>query len=279
MVEVPVNEVTMDETAIEVPAIEIIDENEKYRSLSLNEEVNANDLEVIYIEFLPKEDFETINKLLSDKASERFIDKKIDFEDHNYLSYDSPAPFYLDSIASVSYQSDNIISVRIFESEYGGGAHPNSWSFAYNFDVQTGELITFEDVFKQNSNWIEFVGSYLIEEIAKDVYDIDSSNFEGSEDIESWITSGVILSLMSQEDLNNEVLMDEYRDKSINELSEWHDPSLGIVDSFSFTKEGLFFPFDPYQVASYADGFVEVTIPYDKVRKYLAKDIKKKLRL
>lgn len=60
-------------------------------------------------------------------------------------------------------------------------------------------------------------------------------------------------------------------DQSINstglmfELDEFYLP-----ENIGFTENGLKLLYNPYEVASYADGTIEMTIPYEEVENYLA---------
>ena len=60
-------------------------------------------------------------------------------------------------------------------------------------------------------------------------------------------------------------------DQSINstglmfELDEFYLP-----ENIGFTQSGLKLLYNPYEVASYADGTIEMTIPYGEVEKFLA---------
>lgn len=43
-----------------------------------------------------------------------------------------------------------------------------------------------------------------------------------------------------------------------------------LPENIGFTQEGLILLYNPYEVASYADGSIELTLPYEEVAKYLA---------
>ena len=58
-----------------------------------------------------------------------------------------------------------IISVRMRESSYTGGAHPNGGDFGYTFDTKTGELITLGDIVIDKEAFIDFAKNYIISSI------------------------------------------------------------------------------------------------------------------
>lgn len=47
--------------------------------------------------------------------------------------------------------------------------------------------------------------------------------------------------------------------------------SFYLPENMGFTKDGLKLLYNPYEVASYADGAIELVLPHGKVKKYLAK--------
>jgi hypothetical protein len=52
----------------------------------------------------------------------------------------------MDVSCSINTNHNNILSVDISNGSYTGGAHPNSWSTTYNFDIRTGEVIKLKDI-------------------------------------------------------------------------------------------------------------------------------------
>ncbi len=46
--------------------------------------------------------------------------------------------------------------------------------------------------------------------------------------------------------------------------------SFYLPENIGFTKDGLILLYNPYEVASYADGTIELTLPYEEVAEYLA---------
>ncbi len=64
-------------------------------------------------------------------------------------------------------------------------------------------------------------------------------------------------------------------DKSINHTGfMFEDDSFYLPENIGFTQDGLKLLYNPYEVASYADGPIELVIPHTEVKKYLAKKSK-----
>jgi len=93
---------------------------------------------------------EAINKQLlvyfnSDSIAENFEAKAQSYlnsyEDFVNEFPDSPGGWSIEVNAKVSYESDSLLSVLFSESNFSGGAHPNSSQYFMNFDKITGEYL------------------------------------------------------------------------------------------------------------------------------------------
>ena len=61
------------------------------------------------------------------------------------------------------------------------------------------------------------------------------------------------------------------KDKSINHTGfMFEQDSFYLPENMGFTKEGLKLLYNPYEVASYADGPIEFTLTHAEIKKYLA---------
>ncbi|MEO1011274.1 MAG: DUF3298 domain-containing protein [Bacteroidota bacterium] len=62
------------------------------------------------------------------------------------------------------------------------------------------------------------------------------------------------------------------REKPINHTGYMFEKdSFSLPENLGFTKEGIHLHYNPYEVASYADGPITLTLSYGEVREYLAK--------
>jgi len=65
------------------------------------------------------------------------------------------------------------------------------------------------------------------------------------------------------------------QDKPINSTGYMFEKdSFYLPENIGFTKEGVKLHYNQYEVASYADGPIELTLPYKEVKKYLSGKIK-----
>lgn len=66
------------------------------------------------------------------------------------------------------YKNGNILSLKLNTYNYQGGAHGMSFMDAITLNIATGEIYTFENLFKENSNWNEIITHIIFNEIEKD---------------------------------------------------------------------------------------------------------------
>ncbi len=160
---------------------------------------------------------------------------------NEYLENNSPLLDHLDSSSVYSFnnehnvegfalQSDeNIFTYGIDRNVYMGGAHNLETRNYYNFDLKTGKVISESDIFKSN----------VMAELTKI---IKLRIVEESDDIESL------------EELNESVF--------------WTD-SIKPNGNFYITDESINYVFNPYEIAPYAYGDTEVSLPFSYIKKLL----------
>ncbi|KKT91358.1 MAG: hypothetical protein UW92_C0013G0007 [Candidatus Jorgensenbacteria bacterium GW2011_GWA2_45_13] len=125
--------------------------------------------------------------------------------------------------------TSELISIRFEPTTYtAGAAHPYSFTHAFNYDLRTGSIIRSpEGFFTPNSGYLDTISSYSINNLL--------------------------------EQFNNE------RDAIEPMIRGGATPNSENYQNLLFTKSGLLIVFDPYQVAPYAAGISEVTIPYETI--------------
>lgn len=128
-----------------------------------------------------------------------------------------------DADYSIEHSGPDLISVSFGISFYGAGAaHPNHYSLVLNYDLNTGRTLKLSDLFKPGSNYMHTVSDFTIQELKKKL---------GPDPDEEWIERGAA-------------------------------PDSQNYKSWNVTRRGLVITFDPYQVASYAEGQHVILIPY-----------------
>lgn len=123
-------------------------------------------------------------------------------------------------------QLDDIVSIKFYMSDYyAGAAHPNHYTASFNYDMQQDREMTIEDIFSVSE-----------------------------EDYVTVLDPIVRLKLEQElEQMGAEGFLDE-------------DKALVSKDStINISSEGLMFTFDPYEVAPYAVGMLEVSVPFEDI--------------
>lgn len=100
----------------------------------------------------------------------------------------APPPNSLDVSYEVTAASKDFISVLFSFFEYMGGAHPNTITKSFNYDLNRNLTVSLADLFTPNSNYLKVISDYSIRELKK--LDTVSNAEEGAgpkiENFHSW---------------------------------------------------------------------------------------------
>lgn len=119
-----------------------------------------------------------------------------------------------------------LISIRFDESAYmQGAAHPNNQARVLNYNIANKTVISTAGLFASSTQALPFLSDYTKVALRKQF------TSEGNEEYSGDLSSGT-------------------------------EPTAENFRAVAITKTGLLVIFNPYQVASYARGAPEVTIPY-----------------
>lgn len=129
-------------------------------------------------------------------------------------------------IIKILLNSHQTMSLSIFESNFTGGAHPNSWTRLLNFDMQTGDRLRLSD--------------FLVEDYQKDLLPIAENYFKEAVDLPSSVDLGAT-------------------------DFEFEGGQFELPRNFAITKEGILFLYNPYEVGAFAMGTFEFLVPYQKI--------------
>jgi hypothetical protein len=120
--------------------------------------------------------------------------------------------------------------------EFAGGAHPNSWEIWMNFRLSDGHLLTTDEVFIPT----------LQEEVSNRLLDA--------------------LILWAQKELDN---------KNIKTISDLQNEGLlltsqlYIPENFLLLPEEVRFVYNRYDIAPYALGAIELSLPYKEIEEFM----------
>lgn len=132
-----------------------------------------------------------------------------------------------DSGYTVELATNELVSINFGISTYfEGAAHPNYNAVTFNYRLETGQTLSLADLFKPGVYYMEILSNLSIKALRKSL---------GPEIDDDWIQKGA------------GAVPENYR-------------------NWNITRRGLKITFDPYQVASYAQGPQEVIIPYTSMK-------------
>jgi len=139
----------------------------------------------------------------------------------------------LSSGYNVAYLKNSYVSIEMtYYSFIAGSAHPNHFSYTFNYDYTNKGLLQFSDLFKADSGYEKFVSSYCYNALVKQQ---KKNGMEGGEDM---VKEGTVF------------MADNYK-------------------NFTVSDKGITIIFNPYQAGPYAIGTQVVTIPKNKISKYI----------
>lgn len=136
----------------------------------------------------------------------------------------------VNSFMEINYEqyiiNENVCSLA-FEvyTYYAGSAHPNSYTISNNWNIKTGKLITFKEMFKKNSNYLSKISEFCIGDLKLQA---KIGDFEFIDDM----------------------------------LKDGAGPKDSNFVNFNLLTIGLLITFDNYSVAPYVLGKQYVIIPY-----------------
>lgn len=137
--------------------------------------------------------------------------------------------YYYDEQYKIQRLDNAVFSSLADLYSYAGGAHGSDFQYGVNYNMQTGEKLTIDDLTDDSAAFREY-SINKIKEIAKDMSEDDSLFFPDYEDmIDSIITD----------------------------------------DTFYLSQEGLVFISQEYVLQPYASGTICFTIPYEDLKGYL----------
>lgn len=222
------------------PSFSWADSQARWRTLVEESYHNNGDISVeleypeLSASILGAGDFNSHAKVQVIQARDEFIRAINEFD---YGSIPSGLGSYLSSSFAIASLTADLISVRFFmQSYYRGAAHPNSWTEVVNFKLGVApKRLYLEDVFVDLELGVRILSSYCKRELLTPTQDRPARSAPGVE-------SGA-------------------------------GPDPRNFRPFNLTPHGILVSFDPYTVASYAEGPSEVTVPYEDLSDALNPDL------
>lgn len=153
-----------------------------------------------------------------------------DYEQYHAEFADSPMGWYFDGEVEVDSFSNSLICMIASTSYYTGGAHGGYSTYFINIDPSTGKKITLKDKLKPG---FEEALRQVAENLFNETYAPADSTSE-----------------------------DEF-------IFEFPEGMFTLNNNYGFTRDGLKFIYNIYEIAPYAAGSQEIVIPYRHIRDWL----------
>ncbi|MDO5295029.1 MAG: RsiV family protein [bacterium] len=165
---------------------------------------------------------------LNDKMSQTLAEVWADQQTKKEVPPDYFFCNYMEAAYSVIRADDQAVSLQKFANTYLGGTHGDYSIVSYNIDPQNGKMLFLAEVARD----LKTLENYLVTALPKQYP--DASLFDHEKTIHS------LFAKAAQNDLDGRILEEHW----------------------TLTNTGIAFHFNPYEVASYADGLLTVDIEY-----------------
>lgn len=191
-----------------------------------------------YIEITDKA-FSFINdsihvELIGDYAS--FDDAADEFFDEYQeiaMETESQMPWSHEVNAGVSFNRNGLFTLSYGYYGYMGGAHGMPGFYSVNYDLETKKILSFYDLVNASDSTVLLT---LGEKYFRQANKLDATT-------------------------------------KLDELGYfWDGGKFYFTDVFTITDDGLMFTYSPYEIASYAAGMPEMTIPFAELKPYLTEN-------
>jgi len=203
-----------------------INENEEYSGLSESYDICINFPQLRY--FDNKDMQEKINKEIRQDVRDHVKNF------HKFVITNKDAPTsYLTVDYEVTDMDDQILSVRYYGIEYGGGAHGNHVIWVENFDLTSGRPIKLENFFKQDVAYKDLIKEYVLKDLERQ---FSEKQLGGDPDLDEWVGKAYA-----------------------QEFSNFNISMNGIIVNFT----------DEHFMAYLWGGKWQVEVPYQKLKGYL----------
>jgi hypothetical protein len=138
--------------------------------------------------------------------------------------------WYYKANVRIETSNDTLISLSVNDEWFTGGAHGGGGTYFINVNTKTGDSVTLDKIFKPGYH----------EDLMREA-ERAFRNVRALADTASLVDHGF----------------------------EFPDNRFQLTENYGFTREGLAFVYNSYEIAPFAVGPTRITIPYEKLRDWL----------
>ena len=214
-----------------LPSIWLVSPQEKIsiQDQQITDNTRPFKINVIYPQIAGQDDFNQKAKAIVDKEISQFKNNSLendkavkDTDPVNYAKY--PREYELDISYTKGEVDENIISTIFNVYNFEGGAHGASYFVPLNYNVKTKTEIKLADMFPNNPNYLQMISDFCISDLTKQLTE-KLGSLEGTS------------------------------------LQDGAGPKEENFQFFLINNDSIVFYFPQYQVAFYAAGDFQVTMP------------------
>ncbi len=174
---------------------------------------------------------DTVRYKNADTMMASFINRYTDLVKEMSGKYPDYHPRFDDMyITSILHNRNNLLVTEDFSFTYEGGAHPLTTIYYDNYDLQTGDKLRLDDLFKTGYRK-EF-------------------NKIGEKQVRKYLNIGPDVNL---EEAGLFIKSGEFN----------------VNSNFEINKAGITFLFNQYEIAPYALGQIKISIPFNQIKEYI----------
>lgn len=183
----------------------------------------------------PSNDFskDSIQAFVNSYVDAQVSDYKADLTQASELDFDvfsySVFSRRIDLCDSLVYNQNGIVSITMLSQEYTGGVHGNELLTTLNYDLEQNEAITLSALF--------------------------------SDPKDSRIEELLLGRLMAEFDVSTP--------EELEYAGIFNYQMLEVTNNFYFTNEGITFYYNPYELAAYAVGSIELSLTYEQLAPFI----------
>ncbi len=133
----------------------------------------------------------------------------------------------------ITFVNENLVSFTVFNWEYTGGAHGYASQFNYSINLKTFKPITLDEI--MNSDYHESLKQIVKNKLLR-------------------------VMAVKTKDFRDYVISDDELKTFFFDFDK-----IEVNDNFILTETGIFFTYNPYDIAAYASGLFKVEIPYAEI--------------
>jgi hypothetical protein len=163
------------------------------------------------------------------KVAEEFIDNYTEFI-KEFPEGEGAVGWYYKADVVVNVLTDTLLSLEVSEEYFTGGAHGGSGTFFININPKTGERTNLSTLLKPGFEHDLTKSAEATFRKTRELPDTASYRFNGF---------------------------------------EFPQNRFELSKNYGFTKEGIVFVFNSYEIAPYAAGSTEFVVPYSQIRAWL----------